>query len=214
MNELVRAPPALPDAEAFPRNLGRDRLIHRSFRRRDAEPKPCRHLAPLAWRHERCPRFPVAQCLVDRRRSMARRHPDEARHSRAAHPQYRSSLCRGHNVRQSFTQAAPCGPARASLLTGLYQMNHRAVQNTIPLDARFTTTGPDDPRFFVLGGIMDGLRPVGVVEPYKEAISPGWRARGTSCLKRTGRACRKRRCRFRTAAIVPENQSKSASSAL
>ena len=37
-----------------------------------------------------------------------------------------------------FTQAVPCGPGRASLLTGLYMMNHRAVQNTIPLDARHT----------------------------------------------------------------------------
>ena len=43
--------------------------------------------------------------------------------------------------RNHFTQAAPCGPARASLLTGLYLMNHRAVQNTIPLDARFTNLG-------------------------------------------------------------------------
>lgn len=105
-------------------------------------------------------------------------------------------LCReGVTFRNHFTTAVPCGPARASLLTGLYQMTHRAVQNTIPLDARFTnlghelrrngydpaligyttttpdprTTGPNDPRFFVLGDIMDGFRPVGAFEPYKEA---------------------------------------------
>lgn len=35
------------------------------------------------------------------------------------------------------TQASPCGPARASLLTGLYLMNHRSVANGTPLDARF-----------------------------------------------------------------------------
>ena len=84
----------------------------------------------------------------------------------------------------------PCGPARASLLTGLYLMNHRAVQNTIPLDARFTNlahelrrggydpalvgyttttpdprnTAPNDPRFFVLGDIMDGFHSVGAFE--------------------------------------------------
>src|SRR3546814_10505709 len=41
-------------------------------------------------------------------------------------------LCReGVTFRNHFTQAVPCGPARASLLTGLYQMTHRAVQNTI-----------------------------------------------------------------------------------
>ena len=105
----------------------------------------------------------------------------------------------GVTFRNHFTQTAPCGPARASLLTGLYQMNHRAVQNTIPLDARFTnlghelrkggydaalvgyttttpdprTTGPSDPRFLVLGDIMDGFRPVGAFEPYKDAYF-GW----------------------------------------
>jgi len=100
-------------------------------------------------------------------------------------------LCaEGVTFRNHFTQAVPCGPARASLLTGQYLMNHRAVQNTIPLDARFTnlahelrrgnydpalvgyttttpdprTTSPRDPRFFVLGDIMDGFHPVGAFE--------------------------------------------------
>ena len=100
-------------------------------------------------------------------------------------------LCaEGVTFRNHFTQAVPCGPARASLLTGQYLMNHRAVQNTIPLSARFTnlahelrrggydpalvgyttttpdprTTGPNDPRFFVLGDIMEGFRPVGAFE--------------------------------------------------
>ena len=109
-------------------------------------------------------------------------------------------LCEeGVTFRNHFTQTAPCGPARASLLTSLYQINHRAVQNTIPLDARFTnlghelrkggydaalvgyttttpdprTTGPNDPRFLVLGDIMDGFRPVGAFEPYKDAYF-GW----------------------------------------
>lgn len=89
-----------------------------------------------------------------------------------------------------FTQCVPCGPARASLLTGQYLMNHRAVQNTIPLSSRFTnlaselrrggydpalvgyttttpdprTTAPNDPRFFVLGDIMEGFHPVGAFE--------------------------------------------------
>jgi arylsulfatase A-like enzyme len=96
----------------------------------------------------------------------------------------------GVTFRNHFTQAVPCGPARASLLTGMYMMNHRAVQNTIPLDSRFTNlahelrrggydpalvgyttttpdprrTAPNDPRFFVLGDIMDGFHPVGSFE--------------------------------------------------
>ncbi|MCW5736844.1 MAG: alkaline phosphatase family protein [Enhydrobacter sp.] len=100
-------------------------------------------------------------------------------------------LCaEGVTFRNHFTQGVPCGPARASLLTGMYMMNHRAVQNTIPLDSRFTNlahelrrggydpalvgyttttpdprkTAPNDPRFFVLGDIMDGFHSVGAFE--------------------------------------------------
>src|SRR5882724_9635096 len=100
-------------------------------------------------------------------------------------------LCaEGVTFRNHFTQTVPCGPARASLLTSLYMMNHRAVQNTIPLDARFTNlahelrrggydpalvgyttttpdprkTAPNDPRFFVLGDIMEGFHSVGAFE--------------------------------------------------
>lgn len=110
------------------------------------------------------------------------------------------ALCEaGVTFRNHYTQTVPCGPGRASLLTGLYQMTHRAVQNTIPLDARFTnlakevrgpgydpaligyttttpdprTTTPNDPRFRVLGDIMDGWRPVGVFEPSMDAYF-GW----------------------------------------
>ena len=38
-----------------------------------------------------------------------------------------------------FGQASPCGPARASLLTGLYACNHRSITNGTPLDARHRT---------------------------------------------------------------------------
>ncbi|MHA1565992.1 MAG: alkaline phosphatase family protein [Alphaproteobacteria bacterium] len=37
-----------------------------------------------------------------------------------------------------FSQGTPCGPSRTSLLTGMYQMNHRSVRNGTPLDAAFT----------------------------------------------------------------------------
>jgi arylsulfatase A-like enzyme len=37
-----------------------------------------------------------------------------------------------------FTQASPCGPARASLYTGMYLQNHRSGRNGVPLDARHT----------------------------------------------------------------------------
>ncbi len=241
MNELVRAPPALPDAGAFPRNLGRDRLIHRSFRRRDAEPKPCRHLAPLAWRHERCPQFPVAQCLVDRRRSMARRHPDEARHSRAAHPQYRSSLCRGHNVPQSFhtgravrpgpgepvDRPLPDEPSGRAEYNSARRALHQSWQGATRGRLRSRTGSairPPRPTRAPRGRTIRASScsaaswtdsaPSASSNPTRKPISPGWRARGTSCLKRTGRGMPKASMPLPHAAIVPENQSKSASSAL
>ena len=49
------------------------------------------------------------------------------------------ALCAdGVTFRNHFTQAVPCGPGRASLHTGLYMMNHRVVQNSVPMDARHT----------------------------------------------------------------------------
>jgi arylsulfatase A-like enzyme len=36
-----------------------------------------------------------------------------------------------------YSQASPCSPGRASLYTGMYQMNHRVVANGTPLDTRF-----------------------------------------------------------------------------
>jgi arylsulfatase A-like enzyme len=115
------------------------------------------------------------------------------------------ALCAdGVTFRYHFTQAAPCGPGRASLLTGLYMMNHRVVQNSVPLDMRhtnlalemrqvgyepalvgYTTTTPDprvtphrDPRFRILGSLMHGWYPVGAWEPEKIAYFNWLRSKG------------------------------------
>ena len=109
-------------------------------------------------------------------------------------------LCQeGVTFPNHVTVTLPCGPARASLMTGLYMMNHRAVQNTVPLDQRhfnlakalrdigydpaligYTTTTPDprttganDPRFLQLGDLMDGFRSVGAFEPSMDGYF-GW----------------------------------------
>lgn len=42
---------------------------------------------------------------------------------------------------QHYTVTTPCGPSRASLLTGLYAMNHRSVRNRTPLAAHHQTLG-------------------------------------------------------------------------
>src|SRR3954466_11961062 len=43
----------------------------------------------------------------------------------------------GVRLSRHYSQAAPCGPGRAALYTGMYQMNNRVVANGTPLDARF-----------------------------------------------------------------------------
>jgi arylsulfatase A-like enzyme len=43
----------------------------------------------------------------------------------------------GVRLARHYSQSAPCSPGRASLYTGMYQMNHRVVANGTPLDARF-----------------------------------------------------------------------------
>lgn len=82
------------------------------------------------------------------------------------------------------SQCAPCAPGRASLYTGMYQMNHRVVGNGTPLDDRFdnlarlarraghdptvfgytdqaidprTAVGPDDRRLLTYEGVLPGF---------------------------------------------------------
>src|SRR5687767_3007024 len=43
----------------------------------------------------------------------------------------------GVRLARHYSQASPCGPGRAALYTGMYQMNNRVVANGTPLDARF-----------------------------------------------------------------------------
>lgn len=59
----------------------------------------------------------------------------------AGHPVVRTPAidrlaARGTVFPRHYAQAVPCGPSRASLYTGLYQMNHRVVRNGTPLDRR------------------------------------------------------------------------------
>jgi arylsulfatase A-like enzyme len=83
-----------------------------------------------------------------------------------------------------YSQSAPCSPGRASLYTGMYQMNHRVVANGTPLDARFdnialaarragyspilfgytdqsidprVADGPNDPRLRTYEGVLPGF---------------------------------------------------------
>ncbi len=107
----------------------------------------------------------------------------------AGHPIVRTphlDALAGEGVRfaRHYSQAAPCGPGRASLYTGMYQANHRVVGNGTPLDRRFDNValdgrragyspalfgytdqaidprdaiGPDDPRLFTYCGVLPGF---------------------------------------------------------
>ena len=111
--------------------------------------------------------------------------------SAAAHPVVRTpNLDRlaagGVSFRRHFAQAAPCGPSRAALYTGMYLMNHRSVLNGTPLDARHDnvalvarrlgyepalfgytdtsvdprTVAPGDARLYRYEGVLPGFDPV------------------------------------------------------
>ena len=53
-------------------------------------------------------------------------------------PRLDALAAEGVRFRNHFAQAAPCGPSRASLHTGMYLQNHRSATNGTPLDARHT----------------------------------------------------------------------------
>jgi arylsulfatase A-like enzyme len=101
--------------------------------------------------------------------------------------------------RSHYAQAAPCGPSRACLFTGLYLQNHRSVRNGTPLDHRhtnmarevrkvgydpvlfgYTDTSADprlyaarDPILTTYEGILPGMR---AVVPAVQEIPYGWLA--------------------------------------
>ena len=99
-------------------------------------------------------------------------------------PNLDAMAAEGVRFARHYSQAAPCSPGRASLYTGMYQMNHRVLGNGSPLDRSFDnvalvaqrsgysptlfgytdqtvdprdTTGPDDPRLATYEGVLPGF---------------------------------------------------------
>jgi len=56
-------------------------------------------------------------------------------------PHLQALMREATHFRQHYTVTTPCGPSRASLLTGLYAMNHRSVRNGTPLAKHHLTIG-------------------------------------------------------------------------
>lgn len=111
----------------------------------------------------------------------------------------------GTQFLRHYCNASPCGPARMSMLTGQYMMNHRVVQNGVPLRDGKTNLAlelrrhgmlsglvgytswipdphsaePDDPRFSMYGANMPGFVPVqSFEEPEFEPYFAYLRSRG------------------------------------
>jgi arylsulfatase A-like enzyme len=110
----------------------------------------------------------------------------------------------GVRFRNHFAQAAPCGPSRASMHTGMYLQNHRSGTNGTPLDARHTnwalelrsrghdpvlfgytdtsqdprTLPVDDPRLTSYEGLLPGIRPVVEMGTYPYAWADWLAERG------------------------------------
>ena len=127
----------------------------------------------------------------------------------AGHPVLRTPAidalaAEGTYFARHYAQAAPCSPGRASLYTGLYQMNHRVLRNGTPLDARHDnlakalaragyrptlfgytdqavdprSTTPDDPRLTTYEEVLPGFE-VAVKLPEDNAAWFAWmEARG------------------------------------
>ena len=60
------------------------------------------------------------------------------KHKNALTPNIDKLVARSTAFTSHFTGIVPCGPARATMLTGLYPFIHRSVTNGAPLDKRFT----------------------------------------------------------------------------
>ena len=91
----------------------------------------------------------------------------------------RSAVFRNH-----YTVTVPCGPARASLLTGLYAMNHRSIRNGTPLARHHATVATEarkagyEPLLFGYSDATidpDGIDPEDPILTQYEGVAPGYR---------------------------------------
>lgn len=108
--------------------------------------------------------------------------------SAAGHPTVRTPnldrlAASGVRFARHFSNASPCGPSRASLLTGMYPHNHRSIRNGTPLDRRFTTLALEARRAGhapALFGYTDtsadprGLAPLDPALSTYEGVCPGF----------------------------------------
>ena len=118
-----------------------------------------------------------------------------------ARPTSTGSPQAGVRLARHYSQAAPCGPGRASLYTGMYQMNHRVVGNGTPLDARFDNValaarraGYEPALFGYTDQSIDPRQPAGPDDPWLSTLR-----RHASRVRRGARPARRPRAVGRVA---------------
>jgi arylsulfatase A-like enzyme len=118
-------------------------------------------------------------------------------HPAARTPHLDRLAAEGTTFTRHFTASVPCGPARTTLLTGLYPFIHRSIRNGAPLDKRHTNIAlevrragydpvlfgytdssadprelaPEDPRLKSYEGVLPGFR---IEASLNEACLSGW----------------------------------------
>lgn len=118
-------------------------------------------------------------------------------HPAARTPHLDRLAAEGTTFTRHFTASVPCGPARTTLLTGLYPFIHRSIRNGAPLDKRHTNIAlevrragydpvlfgytdssadpsamaPADPRLKSYEGVLPGFR---IEASLNEACLAGW----------------------------------------
>ena len=118
-------------------------------------------------------------------------------HPAARTPHLDRLAAEGTTFTRHYTSSVPCGPARTTLLTGLYPFIHRSIRNGAPLDKRHTNIAlevrragydpvlfgytdssadpselsPEDPRLKSYEGVLPGFR---LEASLNEACLTGW----------------------------------------
>jgi arylsulfatase A-like enzyme len=85
------------------------------------------------------------------------------KHQNAITPNLDKLASKSTIFKSHFTGIVPCGPSRATMLTGLYPFIHRSVRNGAPLDKRFTNIAKEVKKLGMILNFMVILIRLGIL---------------------------------------------------